>query len=90
MGGHVEQAFHLEVGDDVVHTQAVALRHAQRRLLPVVPFAYQLPKCVGMPNTNNKIEGTFTDLEKNLNNHSGMSKENRKQSISVFLALGEI
>jgi hypothetical protein len=45
-----------------------------------------MPECVGM--TNNKIEGTFTDLERNLNNHSGMSKENRKQSISVFFGIG--
>ena len=41
-----------------------------------------------MPNTNNKIEGTFTDLKKNLNNHSGMSQENRKRFIiGFFLAL---
>jgi ribonuclease P protein component len=54
-------------------------------------FTYQQPECDGMPNTNNKIEGTFTDLKKNLNNHSGMSKENRKRFISgFFLALGEI
>ena len=38
MGGHVEQAFHLEVKDVAVHTQATALRHAQRRLLPFVPL----------------------------------------------------
>jgi transposase-like protein len=51
-------------------------------------FTYQLPECDGMPNTNNKIEGTFTDLKKNLNNHSGMSKENRKRFIiGFFLAL---
>ena len=37
MGGHVEQAFHLEVGEDAVHTQTAALRHAQRRLLPAKP-----------------------------------------------------
>ena len=44
----------------------------------------------GMPNTNNKIEGTFTDLKKNLNNHSGLTKENRKRFISgFFLALME-
>ena len=44
-----------------------------------------------MPNTNNKIEVTFTELKKNLNNHSGMSKENRKRFISgFFLALCEI
>ena len=28
-----------------------------------------------MPNTNNKIEGTFTDLKKNLNNHSGLTRD---------------
>ncbi|MBR3986308.1 MAG: hypothetical protein IKK04_04065 [Bacteroidales bacterium] len=50
-------------------------------------FTYQMPECVGM--TNNKIEGTFTDLEKNLINHSVMSKENRKRFISgFFLAVG--
>ena len=41
--------------------------------------------CEGMPNTNNKIEGTFTDLKKNLNNHSGMSVDNRKRFIIGFL-----
>ena len=51
-------------------------------------FTYQLPECDGMPNTNNKIEGTFTDLKKNLNNHSGISNETRKRFISgFFLAL---
>ena len=54
-------------------------------------FTYQQPGCEGMPNTNNKIEGTFTDLKKNLPNHSGMSRENRKRFISgFFLALCEI
>ena len=47
-------------------------------------FTYQEDECRGMPNTNNKIEGTFTDLKKNLNNHSGMSEENRKRFISGF------
>ncbi len=51
-------------------------------------FTYQEIGCEGMPNTNNKIEGTFTDLKKNLNNHSGMNEENRKRFISgFFLAL---
>lgn len=47
-------------------------------------FTYQSPKCVGMPNTNNKIEGTFTDLKKNLNNHSGLIKEHRQQFIIAY------
>ena len=51
-------------------------------------FTCQDEDCVGMPNTNNKIEGTFTDLKSNLNNHSGMSIENRKRFIcGFFLAL---
>lgn len=51
-------------------------------------FTFQKKECDRMPNTNNKIEGTFTDLKKNLNNHSGMSEENRKRFISgFFLAL---
>ena len=51
-------------------------------------FTYQEEGCLGMPNTNNKIEGTFTDLKKNLNNHSGMNEVNRKRFISgFFLAL---
>ena len=53
-------------------------------------FTYQLDVCKGMPNTNNKIEGSFTDLKKNLNNHSGLTMENRKRFISgFFLALTE-
>ena len=66
------------------------LRSAMRSVEFYLPylFTYQMPECSGMPNTNNKIEGTFTDLKKNLNNHSGMSEENRKRFISgFFLAL---
>lgn len=49
-------------------------------------FTYQLTECAGMPNTNNKIEGTFTDLKKNLNNHSGMTIQNRVRFISSFFS----
>ncbi len=47
-------------------------------------FTFQRPEYEGMPNTNNKIEGTFTDLKKSLNNHTGMSQQNRKRFISGF------
>ena len=62
------------------------LRSAIHRLYFYIPylFTYQDPECKGIPNTNNKIEGTFTDLKKNLNNHSGMSIENRKRFICGF------
>ena len=51
-------------------------------------YTYQEDGCSGIPNTNNKIEGTFTDLKRNLNDHSGMSETNRKRFIcGFFLAL---
>ena len=69
------------------HKRLRSAMHSTDFYLPYL-FTYQLPECEGMPNTNNKIEGTFTDLKKNLNNHSGMSRENRKRFISgFFLAL---
>ncbi len=88
--------------NDVINKRSVSKRNGKehythRRLrtamhsidfyLPYL-FTYQEDCCKGMPNTNNKIEGTFTDLKKNLNTHSGMSKQNRERFISgVFLAL---
>ena len=53
-------------------------------------FTYKEKGCEGMPNTNNKVEGVFTDLKKNLNNHSGMGEAGRKRFISgFFLALAD-
>ena len=69
------------------HRRLRSAMHSIDFYLPYL-FTYQSPECKGMPNTNNKIEGTFTDLKKNLNNHSGMSQENRKRFIiGFFLAL---
>lgn len=81
------------------HLKSGKIRYTHRRLrsamhsldfyLPFL-FTYQEPDCQGMSNTNNKIEGTFTDLKKNLNNHSGMSLASRKRFISgFFLALDD-
>lgn len=69
------------------------LRTAMRSLDFYLPylFSYQREDCKGMPNTNNKIEGTFTNLKRNLNNHSGLTKENRKRFIcGFFLALKKL
>ena len=76
--------------DGKMHYTHQRLRAAMNSLNFYLPylFTYQLEDCKGMPNTNNKIEGTFTDLKKNLNNHSGLTQENRKRFISgFFLAL---
>lgn len=78
--------------DGKMHYTHRRLRSAMNSLNFYLPylFTYQREECMGMPNTNNKIEGTFTDLKKNLNNHSGLTMENRKRFISgFFLALTE-
>ena len=48
-------------------------------------FTYLSPECIGMPNTNNMIEGLFSALKKRLNVHSGMTEESRKRFIKGFL-----
>lgn len=69
------------------HRRLRAAMHSLDFYLPYL-FTYQDEGCENMPNTNNKIEGTFTDVKKNLNNHSGMNEENRKRFIcGFFLAL---
>ena len=78
--------------DGKMHYTHQRLRASMNSLNFYLPylFTYQQEMCKGMPNTNNKIEGTFTDLKKNLNNHSGLTQENRKRFISgFFLALTE-
>lgn len=71
------------------HRRLRSAMHSIDFYLPYL-FTYQRHECCGMPNTNNKLEGTFTDLKKNLNNHSGMTQENRKRFITgFFLALTE-
>lgn len=76
--------------DGSTHYTHRKLRGAMKSINTFLPylFTYQRPDCMGMPNTNNKIEGVFTDLSKNLDNHSGLIEENRKRFISgFFLAL---
>ena len=78
--------------DGKMHYTHRRLRAAMNSLDFYLPylFTFQHEDCQGMPNTNNKIEGTFTDLKKNLNNHSGLTRKNRKRFISgFFLALAE-
>lgn len=72
------------------HKRLRTAMHSVDFYLPYL-FTFQLKDCTGMPNTNNKIEGTFTDLKNNLNAHSGMSIENRKRFIiGFFLAWNEL
>ena len=65
------------------------LRSAMTSIRFYLPYLFTWQEVEGMPNTNNKLEGIFTDLKRNINNHSGMSRKNRERFINgFFLALG--
>lgn len=83
------RSVYMDGSTHYTHQRLRAAMHSLDFYLPYL-FTYQREGCKGMPNTNNKIEGTFTDLKKNLNNHSGLTMENRKRFIAgFFLALME-
>lgn len=83
------KSLHINGKMHYTHQRLRAAMNSLNFYLPYL-FTYQREDCKGMPNTNNKIEGSFTDLKKNLNNHSGLTMENRKRFISgFFLALAE-
>lgn len=60
------------------------LRSAMTSISTYLPYLFTFEKVTGMPNTNNQIEGTFTDMKKNLRNHPGMAAENRKRMMNGF------
>ncbi len=65
------------------------LRSAMASIRFYLPYLFTWQEVEGMPNTNNKLEGIFTDLKRNINNHSGMNRKNRERFINgFFLALG--
>lgn len=62
------------------------LRSAMCSLSFYSKWLFTFEQINGMPNTNNLIEGTFTDLKKSLRNHPGMSESNRRRFIDGFFS----
>lgn len=60
------------------------LRSAMVSISTYLPFLFTYEDVDGMPNTNNMIEGTFTDMKKTLRNHPGMIEDNRKRMVNGF------
>ena len=56
-----------------------------KRNMPYLWAAYDNP-CLGIPNTNNALEGTFTDIKSKLRVHSGIKKENRSRPLGEYIA----
>jgi hypothetical protein len=62
------------------------LRSAMASLSHYLPYLFTYEHVEGMPNTNNAIEGTFTDMKKNLRNHPGMASNNRLRMVDGFFS----
>ena len=60
------------------------LRSVMISISHYLPYLFTFEEVAGMPNTNNAIEGTFTDMKKNLRNHPGMTAKNRKRMMDGF------
>ena len=55
-----------------------------KRNMPLLWTFYDHPE-LGLPNTNNGLEGIFSDLKTKLRVHSGISREHRKKFIDEYL-----
>lgn len=60
------------------------IRSAKYSLEHYMEWLFTHEQVEGMPNTNNLVEGTFTDLKRNLRNHPGMGEAGRKKFIDGF------
>jgi hypothetical protein len=66
-----------------VHKKLRSAYHSIRRNMPYLWTFYDTIE-IGIPNTNNGLEGQFTDLKTKLRNHNGLSKEHRKTFIDEY------
>ena len=56
-----------------------------KRNMPLLWTFYDHPE-LGLPNTNNGLEGVFSDLKTKLRVHSGIKREQRKKLIDEYLS----
>ena len=55
-----------------------------RRNMPLLWTFYDHPE-TGLPNTNNAIEGMFSDIKTKVRVHSGISRDNRKKLLDEYI-----
>lgn len=67
------------------HKRLRSAYHSLKRNMPYLWTFYDNPN-LGIPNTNNAIEGTFTDIKSKLRVHSGIAKENRKKFLDEYIS----
>jgi hypothetical protein len=67
-----------------VHKRLRSAYLSIRRNMPYLWTWYDNIETVNIPNTNNGLEGQFTDLKTKLRNHNGLSNEHRKIFIDEY------
>lgn len=55
-----------------------------KRNMPLLWTSYEHPE-IGLPNTNNGLEGLFSDLKTKVRVHSGLGKTNRMKPIDEYI-----
>ena len=55
-----------------------------KRNMPLLWTFYDYPE-TGLPNTNNGLEGLFSDLKSKVRVHSGLSKDHRKKLLDGYI-----
>lgn len=66
-----------------VHKRLRSAYLSLKRNMPYLWTWYDYPE-IGIPNTNNSLEGQFTDLKTRLRNHNGLSKSKRMKFIDQY------
>ena len=56
-----------------------------KRNMPLLWTFYDHPEC-GLPNTNNALEGLFSDLKSKVRIHNSISKEHRKKLLDEYIS----
>ena len=65
------------------HKRVRSAYFSLRRNLPYL-FTFEDYKELGIPNTTNKLDGSFSNLKNKLRNHNGLSLERKKKFIDEF------
>jgi hypothetical protein len=66
-----------------MHKKLRSAYHSIKRNMPYLWTFYDYPQ-LKIPNTNNGLEGQFTDLKSKLRNHNGLSKKYRQLFIDEY------
>ena len=55
-----------------------------KRNMPLLWTFYDMPE-TGLPNTNNALEGLFSDIKTKVRVHSGIGRENRRKLLDEYM-----